>query len=689
MEIVWQKFLEFRMKRCWLVGALAILALVDPAGAASYPAPLLGVAWYPEQWPDTAWEKDLSLMENAGIRMVRVGEFAWSSLEPEEGRFEFAWLDRAIAKAAAHHIVTVLGTPTDAPPAWLTSKYPETLRVDSTGRQSEHGSRRQFSYISPRYRALCRRIVEKMAERYGANPDVIGWQIGNEYTEDSYDDASRARWHQWLQAKYHTLDSLNQHWTTAYWSQTYSDWLQIPMETPRGNPGLLLDYRRFVTDMWREFQRNQADAIRARTRTQFVTTNLGGLGWAGRFNRAQVSADLDFISWDDYVGMGHLDPVRNGAANDLVRGWKHKNFWVMEAQPGFVDWAQVSNALDRGETRAMAWQAIGHGADAFAFWQWRSALNGQEQYHGTLVGPDGDPVPFYDEARQLGHDFAAAADSLRDTHPVSEAAILHDYDSRWAIEFHPQTQRYDQIRVLLDYYEPLRHVAQSVDIVSPDAPLDRYKVVLAPSLNVITEDVARRLSEYVRRGGHLVLGPRSGMKDAYNSLWPNRQPGPLAPELGGRVEQYYALLDYVSMDGAWGRGKATVWAEALSAGGANVIMRYGPENSWLVGQPAVMTRKVGEGRITYIGALLDRTLMQKAIDSMAESAALRPAFGPVPSGVEVCRRTGPHGDVFILINHANENRTVNLPSRMIEVLSGGPPRTTIELPRYGVAVLEN
>src|SRR5262249_1082784 len=153
---------------------------------------------------------------------------------------------------------------------------------------------------------LCRRIVEKMAERYGSNPNVIAWQIGNEYTEDSYDDYSRARWHQWLQAKYKTLDALNGHWTTSYWSQTYTDWNQVAMETPRGNPGLLLDYRRFVTDIWREFQRNQLDAIRARTKTP-VTTNLGGLGWAVRFNRAVISGDLDFISWDDYVGSGHLD----------------------------------------------------------------------------------------------------------------------------------------------------------------------------------------------------------------------------------------------------------------------------------------------------------------------------------------------------------------------------------------------
>lgn len=378
-------------------------------------------------------------------------------MEPEEGRYELDWLERAIAQAAAHHIVTVLGTPTDTPPAWLTQKYPDTLRVDANGRRAEHGGRRQFSYVSPRYREFSRRIVEKLAARFGRNPNVVGWQIGNEYTEDPFDDHARLGFQQWLAAKYKTLDALNEHWATAYWSETYTRWDQIPLAAPRGNPGLLLDYRRFVTDVWRDFQRNQLDVIRAHAdAAQFVTTNYGGLGWANRFDRHTVAADLDLISWDEYVGQGHPDADYNGAIHDLARGWKRQNFWVMEAQPGFVDWAPVSNSLDRGETRAMAWQAVGHGADCYTFWQWRSALNGQEQYHGTLAGPDGEPVPIYEEIRQLGREFAATSAALAGTAPVSEAAILHDYDSRWAIDFHPQTQRYDQLQVLLGYYHPLR-----------------------------------------------------------------------------------------------------------------------------------------------------------------------------------------------------------------------------------------
>jgi beta-galactosidase len=335
----------------------------------------------------------------------------------------------------------------------------------------------------------------------------------------------------------------------------------------------------------------------------------------------------------------------------------------------------------------MAWQAVGHGADAFAFWQWRSALNGQEQYHGTLAGPDGKPVPFYEEVREIGRDFAVASAALQGTQPVSQVAILHDYASRWAIGFHAQTQRYDQIKVLLDYYEPLRRATQSVDIVPADAPLNAYKLVCAPSLNVIGDELARHLSEYVRQGGHLVLGPRSGMKDEYNSLWPGRQPGPLAPDLGGRVEQFYALLEDVPVQGRWGAGKATIWGEALSADGAEVLMRYGAGNDWLDGQPAVLSRAVGKGRITYIGALLDRTVMRTAIEKMTEAAGLHPALGAVPETVEVCRRTGAGGDVFILINHARQPATVTLPRPMRNVLADSPAGAVVTLPRYGVAIL--
>jgi beta-galactosidase len=669
---------------------VVLLFKVPLTSQVSTPPPpplLLGTAWYPEQWPESRWDADLTLMQQAGIHMVRIAEFAWSRMEPSEGQYDLDWLDRAVAAAAKHEIYTVLGTPTAAPPAWLTQKYPETLLIDEEGHRAEHGNRQQFNFANAKYRELGRKIAEQMAKRLGHNPYVIGWQIDNEYADVSFDPDTKAQFQQWLKTRYGTLDNLNNAWTTAYWSQTYSDWNQVPIATRYGNPGLLLSWKRFVSDTWRSYQKNQIDVIRPNCDArQFITTNT--MGWFDGFDHYTVEQDLDMAAWDDYVGKGHLDPARNGAADDLTRGFKRKNFWIIETQPGSVNWAEVNNSLDKGEVRAMAWHNVGHGADAISYWQWRSALNGQEEYHGTLVGADGTPVPLYSEVQQLGAEFAKAGPVLAGTSPKSEVAVLHSYDSRWAIQWQKHNREYDPVAELVSYYKPLRAISQSIDIVQATDPLTQYKLVVAPGLNVLSEAAAKNLMDYVRQGGHLVLGQRSAMKNDDNGLQPERQPGPLAELLGGRVEQYYALVDPVPVTGRFGVSKSKLWAELLSvnAKDVEVLATYGKSNGWLDGKPAAITRKVGKGRITNIGAWLDDSGMTAAAKWMIESSGVKAALGPVPDGVEVYPRYGDKGTVYILVNFSAAPQTVPLPSQMSDVLGGGV-KQSLTLPRYGVAVV--
>jgi beta-galactosidase len=679
-----------RMAVCGIFG----LAMVAGAAAqatmpvAEQPALYLGTAWYPEQWPESRWDADLTLMEQAGIRFARIGEFAWSRMEPSEGVYDLDWLEHAIRAAERHHIAIVLGTPTAAPPAWLTQTYPETFRVNEDGRPDQHGNRQQFNWSNPKYRELCRDIAERMAKKFGHDPNVIGWQIDNEYANESYDAGTKKLFQDWVKAKYGTLDNLNERWTTSYWSESYQKWDQIPIQTKYGNPGLLLSWKRFVSDTWRSYQMNQLEVIRTNSDArQFITTNM--MGWFDAYDHYTVAQDLTFASWDDYVGQGHLNPVANGAAHDLTRGFLRKNFWVMETQPGFVNWAGDNNSLDKGEVRAMAWHDIGHGADAVSYWQWRSALNGQEEYHGTLVGADGTPVPLYAEVAQLGKEFAKAGPALKGTGVVSQVAVLQSYDSRWALDWQKHNQAFNPVGQIEQYYGAVRALANSVDIVSPTVDLSQYKLVVAPGLNVMTDAIAQNLIKYVQAGGHLVLGQRSGMKNDDNGLQPERQPGPLAELLGGRVEQWYALLNDVPVTGAWGSGETKVWAEQLKVTNpeTKVIMTYGKSNGWLDGQPAAITRKVGKGSITYIGADLTGDQLAAAAKWMVSESGVTAPFGVLPKGVDLYERQGHGKDVWILINFGEAEQTVPLPKGFEDVLAGGA-KSSVTLKRFDVMVLK-
>ncbi len=661
------------------------------------PPVLLGAAWYPEQWPESQWEPDLARMEAAHIHLVRVGEFAWSTMEPTEGDWQWAWLDRAIAAAAKHHIVVVLGTPTAAPPAWLTEKYPQTLRVDNDGKRDEHGNRQQFSFDDAKYRELARDVAERMAERYGHNPDVVGWQIDNELSATSFDDEAKQQFHAWLKAKYGTIGELNKRWWTSYWSQTYNDFDQIPVHDKQENPALLLDWQRFVTDTWVSYTQNQVEPIRAHADSrQFITTNT--MGWFDGFNAYKEHAGLDIAAWDDYISTDHFDWADNAARHDLTRGYKQKNFWVMETEPAFVNWRKINTPLEKGQVRELAWQAIGHGSDAVEYWQWRAALNGQEEYHGVLVGADGTPAPVYAEVQQIGKEFEEAGSALAGTQPVADVALINDFDSRWAINFQRHNVEFDPVTEMVAFYRPLREGAQGVDIIGldaggPDAPLAKYKLIVAPSLNVLTQAQADKLLAYVRAGGHLLLGPRSGMKNFDDGLNPQQQPGPLEDALGAKVTQFYALAQPVPLTMGDGGGTANIWAETLetSSPETKTLATYGASNGWLDGQPAAVTRQVGQGSITYLGAWLDDASLKKLTDRLLDESGAKPMIAGVPDQVEVCVRAGGGRTVVILINHGSEPASVMLPpslgaKSLLEgaVMSGG----SLQLPKFGVAVLE-
>jgi beta-galactosidase len=668
--------------RAALALALLVSAAPTPAKApalATAAKPLaVGVSWYPEQWPETRWATDLALMRKSGFNTVRIGEFAWSRMEPEQGKYDFAWLDRAIRAASRHGMQVVLGTPTAAPPAWLTQAYPDTLRVDENGTRAGHGGRRHFSFASARYRDFATRIAAAMATRYGRDPAVVGWQIDNEIGPPSFDPEAVARWHGFLERRYGTIDTLNARWATEYWSQHYDGFAQVPLHaTGQQNPALLLDFKHFVTATWTDYIADQARAIRAHAdRRQFVTTNT--MFWNAGFDHFALHRDLDLAAWDNYIPGGRPDWVANGANHDLVRGYKQRNFWLMETQPGRVDWGPVNRALDPGQVREMAWQAIGHGADAVLYWQWRPAPNGQETYHGALLGQDGLPNPILAEVTQTANEIAKAAPLLAGTAPVARVAMLFSYDSRWAIDLQPLTKAFDPVREFTDFYRPLRTQSQGVAVLPVDADLSRYPLVVAPALNVLTPEAAKHLTAYAEAGGHLVLGPRSGMKDDANALWPERQPGPLAAPLGAHVEQFYALDEAVGVAGAV-TGTASTWAEALvpDSPDAKTIATYTDPGGWLDGKPAIVTRRTGKGSITYVGAWLDPQAMTGLAAHLLAQAGIRPLLGAVDPDIEVSTRGGAGRCALIAINHGAVPHPLALPAGA-RVVAGSLANATLQ-----------
>jgi beta-galactosidase len=649
-----------------------------------------GAAYYPEHWPEERWPEDIRLMVEAGFTVVRMGEFAWSTFEPSEGEFHFDWLERAIALLAENGIQSVLGTPTAAPPAWLTQRYPDTLAVNEDGTKREHGNRCHYCVNSPTYHRHTRRIVRAMGERFGSNPHVIGWQFDNEYSTVCYCDTCQAAFQGYLEEAFEDLASLNKHWTTSYWSQTYSSWDQIPIPKGRQNPGLMLAFQQFVTQSYRAFQAIQIEELRPHLpKDVWVTHNF--MNWYRTYDHYELSDDLDLASWDWYVGSGHNEYTESGAAHDLVRGFKRRNFWVMETQPASVNWAPVSNQVSKGECRAMAWHAVGHGAEAVLYWQWRPALNGQEQYHGSLIDQAGQPRPFYSEAAQLGREFARVSELLAGSEPKAKVAILNDYSSRWSLDWQRHHKDFDYVKHLLHYYKYFARNNIPVDIIAAGEPLDGYQLVIVPGLTIIKPNCVQQLIEFARKGGGLIITLRTGVKDRYNALLPTRPPGPLTELTNVEVEEYYALETPATVQGHLFSGISRLWAERLKIQNEEAltlpIARYVKHNGWLDDQIAVSFKSFGRGDVYYVGAYLDDGAQNKLLEHICKIMHIKPVM-ETPRGVEACQRVNPNGqDIYLLINHEVSPKKVSIPWEAHEHLSGSTGKGELTLAPYGVAIL--
>ncbi|RDC69878.1 beta-galactosidase [Rhodovulum sp. 12E13] len=616
----------------------------------------LGCCYYPEHWPEEVWAEDARRMVEAGLTWVRIGEFAWSRLEPEPGRLDWGWLDRAIDILGAAGLRVVLGTPTATPPRWMLTRHPDMLAVDAEGRPRRFGSRRHYCFSHPGYIEECRRIVTLLADRYGRHPHLAAWQTDNEYgchdTVLSYSDAAREAFRDWLRARYPgggndgDIAALNAAWGNVFWSMEYGDFDEIDLPNltvTEPNPAHALAFRRFASDRVAAFNRAQVEIIRARSDAPIVHNYMGR---ETAFDHFALGADLDIASWDSYP-LGFLedragasaerqlrymrqgDPDFQAFHHDLYRAVGRGRWWVMEQQPGPVNWAPYNPAPLPGMVRLWTWEAFAHGAEAVLYFRWRQAPFAQEQMHAGLLRPDSADAPALAEARAVAGELAEAGAVAPVQAPV---ALIFDYASSWAWEVQPHGAGLSYFGLVLDHYRALRRLGLSVDVLPPDAFLDGYRMVLAPGLILMDEALKDRLAAC---GAEVLVGPRAACRGPDMGI-----PLPLPPALPG-LDATVTRVESLRPDAPVplsGGGALTGWREDL-AGAAEVVLSD-------EGGGPVARRS---GGLTYMGGWGDAAALARLVRGMAERAGV--PVRDLPPGVRV-RETGAERFWF---NHGPES----------------------------------
>ena len=610
----------------------------------------IGVYYYPEAWPESQWARDMTNIRKLGMEFVHMGEFAWYFMEPEEGQYHFEWLEKNIALAAQNGLKVILCTPSATPPIWLSRKYPEILMVDEHGRAMDHGSREHADWSSPVYRDYVTRIDTELAKRFGHDPRVWGWQIDNELSHYgrhfSYSQAATIRFRLWLHEKYGTVDRLNQAWGGAFWSEMYQNFNQIDIPNPDRlvadpSPHAMLDFRRWFAHEAADYINMQASVLRRYSQNQWITTNF--MTMHEDVDPSLSAKTLDVFTWTHYPVHGELGegPLGFRLGSGEVMSFMHDFLrpinglsGLMELQPGQVNWGDVNPWPLPGAIHMWILRAFAAGARLVCTYRYRQPLYGSELYHKGLAETDGvTPSPGgreYAEAMrdliELRKHYNSSAKEPQ-AYAARRTAFLIAYDNRWDISDHPQTARWNTEAHWMRYYRALKSVMAPVDVIIAGRDFSHYPFLVAPAYQLVDQDLIARLKDYVQNGGHLILTCRTAQKDMHGHLWEALWAQPIYDLIGASIPLYDVLpvgvAGHVSAAGktyAWGS-----WGDILSPqAGTQVLAQYADQ--FYSGRAAAITRKLGQGTVSYIGVdTLDGELERALLHRIYEDAGAKPA----------------------------------------------------------------
>lgn len=661
-----------------------------------FPHFLHGGDYNPDQWLDRPdiLDKDVELMHKAHVNCVSVGIFSWARLEPEEGVYDFAWLDQVIDRLWKGGIHVILATPSGAKPAWMAQKYPEVLRVNEHFQRMHFGERHNHCPSSPVYRQKVHDMNTALAKRYASHPAVILWHLSNEYSGDCRCPLCQERWHTWLKEKYGTLENLNRCWWTSFWSQRYTDWSQVEAPSPMGevsNTSMWVDWRRFSTWQCKTFIENERGAVKAVNPDLLCTANLMERFWD--YDYFDLSEAIDVVSWDSYPEWHSGDDVQRAAEfalnHDLMRSFKDQPFLLMESTPSQVNWKPINKLKRPGMHLLSSLQAVAHGSESVMYFQWRKGRGGAEMFHGAVVDHDGsENHRVFQDVAQVGQALEKLETLYDKPRQKPEVCILYDTQNRWAIDYaqtgHPKHMAYFDTVTM--HYRSLWQQGISIDLrdMRSCTDLTGYKLVVAPMLFMFRNGIEEKLRSYVEQGGTLLMTYFSGWVDEFDLAWLGGTPHGLVDVLGIRSTELDALYPHddnalVMKDGR--RFAIRELCEIPEAHGAEALGVY--EKDFYAGLPCLTRNGYGKGQAYYLAAKLEQAGLDAIYQDIADCLSLTRALpDALPAGVIPTER----GGAVFLQNYTDQEQHLTLSTPYTDLLTASPQQN-ITLPPYGVMVL--